>query len=209
MRHLSETLVSGAASVLLLLSLAGCGGKLPQSHYYTLEASLPAPPPAAAALPLEIAVARFRALRPLSQDRLVFRPAPQKLDFYEYHRWVDSPPDLVTHNLINHLKRSGMFRAVTGFQSASADYLLRGNIESLEEVDSGDGVLARVALTAELVEMKSRAVVWTGRGSHESSVGERSVEGIVRALNEGLGQSLDQIVRGLVIYLRERLKLAQ
>ena len=191
-----------AAAALLLLSLTGCG-KVPKSHYYTLESSLPLPPPAVT-VPVEISVARFRASQALSQDRLMYRPSPYRVDFYEYHRWADAPPDLVTQNLILHLRRSGMFRAVTSMRDGvSADYLLRGRIERLEEVDSAEGVSARVALSVELVDMKTRARVWTGQGSHETPVNERSVEGVARALNEGLRESLDQILRGLATHFQQ------
>ena len=191
-----------AAAALLLLSLAGCG-KVPRSYYYTLESSLPVPP-AAVTAGVEIAVTRFRASQALSQDRLMYRPSPHRVDFYEYHRWVDTPPDLVTQNLIAHLRRSGMFRSVTGTRGASrADYLLRGRVEHLEEVDSAGGVSARVGLSVELVEVKTRSRVWAGEGSHEAPVNERSVEGVVRAMNESLRESLDQIVAGLATYFQQ------
>ena len=80
---------------------------------------------------------------------------------------------------------------------------MRGRIEHLEEVDSADGVSARVALSVELVEIKTRNRVWTGEGSHETRVNERSVEGVVRALNESLRESLDQIVRGLATHFQQ------
>ena len=192
-----------AAAAFLLLSLVGCAGKVPPSHYYTLESSLPAPQPAVTA-PVEIAVTRFRASQALSQDRLMYRPGPHRVDFYEYHRWVDTPPDLVTQNLIAHLRRSGMFRSVTGTRGASrADYLLRGRVEHLEEVDSAGSVSARVGLSVELVEVKTRTRVWSGEGSHEAPVGERSVEGVVRAMNESLRESMDQIVAGLATHFQQ------
>ncbi len=192
---------------LLLLSLAACGGKIPPTHHYSLDASLSAPAlsQATTTYPVSIAVARFQASRALSQDRLVFREPPNKLDFYEYHRWVDAPPDMVTRNLIKQLLSSGLFRSVTSNQGgAPADYILRGTLENLEEVDSGESVTGRVALAAELLDAKTRAVVWTGRGSHEASVGQRSVEGIVAALNDGVRQSIDQIARGLAAYFQQR-----
>ena len=193
-----------AIAVLLLFSLAGCGGKVPPSHYYTLEL-LPAPPAAATAYPVVIAVPRFQAPRPLTQDRLVFRPSPNKVDFYEYHRWVEAPPDMVTRHLLKRLKAAGIFRAVTGSAgSPQVDYILRGNIENLEEVDSTDTVVGRVVLTAELVDAKTRAVVWSGRGSHEALVEPRSIEGIVRVLNEGVHQSSDQLLRGLTAWFQQR-----
>lgn len=193
-----------AAVFALLLAMAGCG-KIPKVYYYSLEASLPPLPAGSSApLPVDIAVARFRAGRPLMQDRLVFRPAPNQVDFYEYHRWVEPPPDMVARNMIAALRRANLFRSVSSAQEAPrADYLLRGTIESLEEVDSGESVSARVVLAAELVDTKTRASLWTGRGSQEASIGERSVEGLVGGLNQGLNQSIEQLVRGLTTHLQQ------
>lgn len=190
----------GAA--LLLLALASCGGKVPPTRHYTLEIPLSNPARAANSFPVTVAVVRFQAPRPLQQDRVVFRPAPNQVDFYDYHRWADSPPDLVTNNLVRHLKESGMFRSVVTTAGAPADYFLRGTVESLEEVDSGESVSARVALSAELIDARTRQIVWSGRGSHEAPVQERSVEGIVRVLNEGLRHSIEQLSGGLASFFQ-------
>ncbi len=199
---------AGAAVLLWLfcaLALAGCGGKIPPTHHYTLEPAMAAPPAAATSYPLNLTVMRFTAARALEQDRLVFRPAPHKVEFYEYHRWADAPPDMVTKHVVSQLRSSGLFRSVsTTLAGGNADYILRGNIDSLEEVDASDAVSARVALSVELVDARTRQVVWTGRGSHETSVGERSVDGIVRALNDSLKQSIEQLTRGLATWLQQR-----
>ena len=189
---------------LLLLGLAGCSGKVPKTYHYSLESSLPAPP-AVSTYPVVLAVSRFQAPRALSQDRLVFRPEPNKVDFYEYHRWVEAPPDMVTRNIIKQLQNAGMFRSVTQSQGGpQVEYILRGNIESLEEVDSADNVVGRVVLNAELVDAKTRAIVWTGRGAHEAAVEQRSVDSIVRVLNEGVRQSIEHLLRGLAAYFQSR-----
>jgi ABC-type uncharacterized transport system auxiliary subunit len=180
--------------------LGGCTAKVPKNHYYTLRAELPAPPPPASPLPVSLAVARFTAAsRALGQERLVYRTAPHRVDFYEYHRWTDAPPDLVARVLIDRLAASGLFRSVTRVQTGSAsDFILGGRVESLEEIDSGQDVSARVAITAELTDAKTGAIVWTGRGAKEAPVRDRSVDGVVQALNEALADSLEQITRSLL-----------
>ena len=182
------------------LLLSGCTVKVPRNHYYTLRADLPAPPPPASSLPVSLTVARFTAAsRALAQERLVYRTAPHRVDFYEYHRWTDSPPDLVTRILIDRLAASGLFRSVTRVQTGVAsDFILGGRVESLEEIDSGQDVSVRVAITAELTDAKARAIVWTARGAKEAPVRDRSVDGVVQALNEALADSLDQITRSLL-----------
>jgi ABC-type uncharacterized transport system auxiliary subunit len=187
------------AALLLAAFSAGCGGAIPATRYYALDAGLPAaPPPASAKFPLEVAVARFRTPQMLAQDRVVFRPSPVQVDYYNYHRWSGFPADLVTEAFIGHLRRSGLFKSVSSIQSgAKADILMRGQILSLEEVNSGDGVAARVALTLEALDNKTRAVVWSGRASHENAVAERTVEGVVRELNDGVRKCFEQLSQDL------------
>ena len=186
----------GLAGLALTGLLAGCA-KLPTTRYYAIDTRLP-PAPATRTLPLDVAVARFRASQMLSQDRLVYRQGANVVNYYNYDRWSVAPPDMLTDALIRALKDSGMFRSVATMQGGpKVDYLLRGYLEQLEEVDAPDGVSARVALRLEAVDMKTNAVVWTGRGSANRPVAERSVTGVVRELNEGIEESLQQVIRGM------------
>jgi uncharacterized lipoprotein YmbA len=101
--------------ILLLLAVAlsglsGCG-KVPATHFYTLEP--PAVSSAGKTLPYDVSVARFRAAYRLSQDRLVYMASAYHVDYYNYHRWAGIPADLVTQGMITSLKRAGVFRSVS------------------------------------------------------------------------------------------------
>jgi ABC-type uncharacterized transport system auxiliary subunit len=190
---MSKRILLGVAFAALL---AGCG-KLPTTRYYAIDTHLPAAA-ATRTLPLDVAVARFRTSQMLAQDRLVYRQGSNVVNYYNYDRWSVAPPDMLTDALVRTLRDSGMFRSVATMQGGPrVDYLLRGYLERLEEVDSADGVSARVALHLEAVDMKTNAVVWTGRGSAERPVSDRSVTGVVRELNEGISESLQQVTRSL------------
>ncbi len=186
------------AAILLLagtLLAAGCG-KVPVTHFYSLE------PPAMSAtgksLPYDVQVARFRAAFRLAQDRLVYMPTPYHVDYYNYHRWAGFPADMVTSGLISSLKHAGVFRSVTGVSSnGKPDYILRGEIENLEEQDSGGTVTARVALTLDAYDAQTRAVVWTGAADYQKQIPAGSVDDVARELSAGVRQSLDKLTRDL------------
>src|ERR1043166_8055016 len=115
----------------LLTVTAGCG-KVPQTHFYTLEPASPGN--LGKTLPYEVAVSRFRAAYRLSQDRVAFMESSHHVDYYNYHRWAGFPADLVTSAFITGLKRAGLFRADTEMRSgARPDYILRGEIQDLQE----------------------------------------------------------------------------
>ena len=74
----------------------------------------------------------------LIQDRIVYRPAQGEVGFYEYHRWAEDPRDTLTKSLIQHLRSRGAFTNVVLFDGRSkTDYIIRGTLERLEEIDSG------------------------------------------------------------------------
>ena len=180
----------------------GCG-KVPPTHFYTLE------PPATASigktLPYDVEVARFRAAFRLTQDRLVYMPTPYRVDYYSYHRWAGYPADMVTAAMVSALKHAGVFRSVSEVRSGGRpDYILRGQIENLEEQDSGATVTARVALTLDAYDVQSRAIVWSGAADYQKQVAAGSVDDVARELNEGVRQSLEKLTRDLAAGFPEK-----
>ena len=182
--------------------VCGCG-KVPATHFYTLDA-----PQVAAAgkpFPYNVAVARFHAAQRLAQDRLVYMAAPYHVDYYNYHRWTGMPADLVTSVLITSLKRAAVFRSVSEVRSGGQpDFVLRGEIQNLEEVDSETSVTARVSLTLDATDVKTRAIVWSGAASAESPVSKGDVDAVARALNEGVNQCIQKLVANLSSSFPER-----
>ena len=184
-----------------LVVAAGCGGAIPKTRYYVMDlpSSLPrAQDPA----PYTVAVMLLRAPEPLEQDRIVYRPSPVELDFYEYHRWAQRPAAMVTAALVDRLRTQNLFSSVAIFDGrAKADYFIRGRVDRLEEVDSG-GVAARVEISVELVDTKNSRTVWSGSGSHSSAVTVGEVKAVVTEISRGVDASLNQITAGLEQFVR-------
>jgi ABC-type uncharacterized transport system auxiliary subunit len=125
-------------------------------------------------------------------------PSPYHVDYYSYHRWAGFPADLVTSAFLSSLKHAGVFRSVSEVRSGGKpDYILRGEIENLEEQDSGATVTARVALTLDAYDVQTHAVVWSGAADYHKQVTAGSVDDVVRELNEGVRQSLEKLTRDL------------
>jgi ABC-type uncharacterized transport system auxiliary subunit len=191
------------AGLLLVALFAAACAKVPQTHFYTLEA--PAMTSTGKKLPYDVQVARFRAAFRLTQDRLVFMPTPYHVDYYNYHRWAGFPADMVTSAMITSLKHAGVFRSVSDVHSGGKpDYILRGEIENLEELDNGGTVTARVALTLDAYDFQTRAVVWSGAADYQKQVTAGSVDDVARELNEGVRQSLEKLTRDLAAGFPEK-----
>ena len=187
-----------ALAMALLVLCLGCGGKIPPTHYYVLELP-PAPNPASEALPGTAVIMPLQASRMLIQDRIVYRPARGEVGFYEYHRWAEDPRDSLTRSLIRHLRSRGAFSSVVPFDGRSkADYIIRGTLERLEEVDSG-GVAVYVKISAQLISAEARETIWQGEGEGRGQV----TAGEVRSVVAEMSRASHQAVKGLADQINE------
>ncbi len=184
--------------LIAFLAMLGCGGgKIPPTHYYALSLP-PAPAPADQALPHTLVVMPLRTSSMLTQDRIVYRPAPEEVGYYEYHRWAQDPREAVTNALIDKLRASGAFSSVVRFDGRTrSDYVLRARIDRLEEVDFEGGVKVYSGMSAELLDGATMRVVWEGSATSEAQVATSDMNAVVRQLSEATSQTLDKLTRSM------------
>ena len=182
--------------------IASCGGSIPKTHYYVL--TLPAPAPQAKEpAPYVAAVMPFRAPGQLEQDRIVYRPSAVEIDYYEYHRWAERPAAALTAALVERLRSQRLFSTVSFYDGKGRpDYLIRGRVDRMEEVDSQEGVSVRVELSAEAVEGKTLKTVWSGSASHSAAIMQGEVKVVVTEISRGVEACLTQITAGLENFIR-------
>jgi ABC-type uncharacterized transport system auxiliary subunit len=192
------------------LMLAGCGSvRYPAS--YLLD--LPAPPHNPA--PLEpvlgaVAVRDFRCPEYLCEGRIVYRPTPEEVGFYEYHRWAMNPREAITQSMVSSLRAESIFKAVVVHeQRMHTAYVLTGNIERLEEVDQGRDVRGVCTISAQLIDARTGYVVWNETASGSVRVETRSVAGVVSSLSAAVQTAVDQLVASAATNLRGRGDLAE
>lgn len=178
----------------LLPVLTGCG-RVRYPAYYTLNLP-PAPDPAAPeSLRRSIAVREFQSPSYLRQGPIVYRPTQEEIGFYEYHRWAADPRSLVTSAVIEHLRASGQFSAVSMYAGRSdQDYVLSGKLEKLEEIDYERGVKVQVAISAQITKVATGATVWSSSVSEVGTVDQRSVPGVVSEMNRTMDLAINKLL---------------
>ncbi len=185
------------------VALLGCGGTVPPTQLYVLD--LPAPPPAVDRLEHTAILMPFRASDVIGQDRIVYRESPEQVGFYEYHRWAEDPEDSIAESLTRELLSRGTFASVATFDGRTkADYILRGRLERLEEVDYGGPVRATVEIALELVDAGTARVVWSGTASKTEEVPQSEVRSVVSKMREAAEQSIKQLSSELDRHVRSR-----
>jgi ABC-type uncharacterized transport system auxiliary subunit len=187
-------------AISLVCLAAGCvSAKSPR--YYRLSLAPVATQSGTTPFQVSLLVGRLTAPRILRDDRVVYGMSDVEMGVDEYHRWTEPPTELLEDLLVQRLRRSGQYKSVQRISStARGDYLLRGHLSSLNEVDDPAGIRARFNIQLELFEQKSGSVVWTSSYSHDEPVEKKSVTAVVESLEKSVNAGLEQLTASLAQY---------
>jgi ABC-type uncharacterized transport system auxiliary subunit len=165
-----------------ILCVSGCG-RARYPSYYTLNLP-PAPDPIAEGVLGSIAVREFQSPSYLRQGPIVYRATPEEIGFYEYHRWATDPRVFLTNAVVDRLRASGHYSAVSLYDGhADISYVLSGRLEKLEEVDSDAGTKVEVAMSAQITRVSTGAAVWSNAVSEVGLVSKHNMAGVVSQMN--------------------------
>ena len=189
-----KKLTTALALMVTLFALAGCG-RVRYPAYYTLNLPAPPDPPAAENVRTSIAVREFQSPNYLRQGPIVYRTTPEEIGFYEYHRWAAEPRMLVTSAVVDHLRASGQFSAVSTYNGRSdINYVFSGKLEKLEEVDYEAGVKVAVVISAQITRVATGATVWSNAVSETGTVSQRNVRGVVSEMNRSMELAINKLL---------------
>ena len=184
-----------ALTLAIATILTGCGGKVRYPAYYTLNLPAPPDPPAKESVRISIAVREFQSPSYLRQGPIVYRSTPEQLGFYEYHRWAADPRTLLTGAVIDHLRASGQYSTVSMYNGRpDNDFIFSGKLEKLEEVDYQAGVKVDIAMSAQIISVKTGATVWSNAVSETRPVSQRSVAGVVSEMNRTTELAINKLL---------------
>jgi len=168
--------------------------------YYILD---PGPVPAAsgsAQYPVTLLVGRITASHLYRDDRLVYGSGPVQLGVYSYDRWAEPPADMIQDLLVNSLRSTGQYRAVSTLSSnIRGDYVVRGHLWAISEVDKPE-LMARFSLQLELFDPSTRTTVWSSRYEHDEPAQCKTVQSVVEAMDKNVRAGLQQLTAGLSEY---------
>ena len=170
-------------------------------RYYFLSAPPVTTPANASPFPVTILVGRLSAPRLLRDDRVIYGMTGVEMGVDEYHRWTEPPTEMIEQLLVENLRRSGQYKSVQRISStARGDFLLRGRLTALNEMDDPSGIKARFVIQLELFDQKAGSVVWTDGYSHDEPVEKKSVSAVVESLQKNVNTGLAQLTGNLAQY---------
>src|ERR1700724_157637 len=190
-----RTVTTIVFSVAALVILASCGGRVRYPNYYTLNLPAPPDPPPAENVHAAVAIREFRAPAYLRQGAIVYKPSPEQIGFYAYHRWAINPCEFVTNSVIERLRASGDFARVKPYDGRpDTQYVLSGRLEKLEEIDYEGGVKVAVAISAQMTNLATGATVWTNAVSEVGDPSKRDVSAVVAEMNRTMDRAITKLL---------------
>lgn len=168
-------------SLALVIVLAACSSKTPDTRFYQLAAPHQRAP---AAGDITLVVEPLTTDPAYDDERIVYRANPYRLDYYHYHRWSAAPGMMIGNYLEEALERSGRFRAVTRELTQDAPVVLGGRVVAIEEVDrSRTQWHGRLVIELTLTDVKTNRVLWSEQFEETEPLRAQTPEGLARALS--------------------------
>jgi ABC-type uncharacterized transport system auxiliary subunit len=196
MRRTVTTIVCCLATLVILV---GCG-RVRYPTYYTLNLPAPPDPPVAENVHAALAIREFSAPAYLRQGAIVYKPSPDQIGFYAFHRWAINPCQFVTNSVIERLRASGDFARVKSYDGRpDVDYVLSGRLEKFEELDYADGVRVEVAISAQMTNLATGQTVWTNAVSEVGAVNKRDVPAVVSEMNRTMELAIKELLSAIPV----------
>jgi len=177
---------------------AGCGSvRYPTTYVLNFPPAVPQATAAKGALG-PLAVREFQCPEYLCEGRIVYRSSSEEVGFYEYHRWAINPREAITQYMVEGLQAQSLFKSVVMHERGREEaYLLSGHIDRLEEVDQGRDVRVVCTISAQLLDTRTRSVVWSHTASETVQVEKRDVRGIVSSLSSAARTAADRLLKSI------------
>jgi len=168
----------------LALVMGGCALAVNGAPPKTYDLVAPEVAPVnAGPLPVQMVVRTPTAVRALNTERILVRPAHERISYYPSAVWSDLLPRLVRARITETLEDSRRFRAVvTEDDRVTSSYSLQISIRAFEMSVNGKPPEGHVAISAKIVDERAGKVV-----------ASRRFESRVRAKSDAVGEGVAAI----------------
>jgi ABC-type uncharacterized transport system auxiliary subunit len=183
-----------------ILLVSGCFTNIPLTHYYTFQpAGEKAVQKDTSKYPYVIGVEEFEANVPYKQDKIVFRTSAYEVNFYEYHKWLRPPTELLQEQAVELLISSALFQKVHTYVFESfADYSLHGRIVMFDQWYGKDTAASvHVGITYQLISHEQQRIVWSDTITVTTPISSLGVIETVKAFESALYDNILQAIAAI------------
>lgn len=184
-----------AIFILTVAAMMSCG-KVPETHYYTLDHFVAEGEYKSLGTLL---VQGFQAEAPYGQEQFVYRPNEYEIRFDHYRRWIQTPGQLLSLRLVEYLRSTGAFEYV-GLKNANgvdSARRLRCNLLQFEETVDGGQRYFNIRIYYQLSNAEN-ALAKTGYLNTSRPITGTASEDIVRAANQAASELFSKLFQVLL-----------
>lgn len=158
---------------------------------------------------VSIKVQRFTAAQAFNTTSMVYSPAPNRMDVYNYHRWMTNPSDMVTDYFLRDLHASGAFGAIFSWRDAvEARFEINGDVTEFLETDGADGPVATLGMTLTMFDTSEnelpRRLVFQKRYRAESPMKEKNPQNLADAISRAMERLSVEMIKDIVSSTTEK-----
>lgn len=203
-KHLNRWWLVG---VTLLLSCSSA----PERQYFGIAYSLSDVAPETTALfPVTLRVVEPEIRLAYDRPQIVYRFDPFRFKYYNYKFWVAKPQQMIGELIHRHVQFANLFKETSlVYQRTVPDYELQGEIEAIEEYDSGDTWYAHLAMSLRLVRFSDRTIVWSYRFDRKKEVFNKEPVYVVRGMSELMEEEMATVLKGIRDAMNEEMRLVE
>ena len=144
-------------------------------------------------------VAMPSATGALTNDRIVVKPDPLRIESLPDARWINDTTEHVQLLLVRSVANSGRFALVTAEGSGpSPDYVLMTDLQAFQAEVGPDGVTVVIRTTMTLLSDIDGRVISSRSFTNSATVADSSAELVVAAFDTAMTQQLTDMVGWLV-----------
>ncbi|RYF11484.1 MAG: hypothetical protein EOO40_03255 [Deltaproteobacteria bacterium] len=182
--------------LLLWLGTTSCFGSVsdPVRHYYTLHLEPLRPVPMVQVQGL-LRVRDLDAESAYDRFQIVMRKSPFELLYRNREVWAVKPnrmlSDLIARGIAEQEVFSGVNRELS---ERRPDYLLSGELHSIEIYDSGDAWYAHAAFSLQITHFETGKLLWTYHFDERKDIAPHNFALAVRAMSELITEAIEKAI---------------
>lgn len=190
------------SNILVLIFLTGCISSSPRKKYFQLhidEAGRETKPHAVVEKSGKIIMVESVDIEDIYDDyRIVYRTSPYQLNYYSYNFWIKKPGKIIRDAIYDYLLKRKIFKnVILQFAEGEPDYLLKANVDVLEEYDLKQLWYAHLKMAIEIKDFKSGKTIVFYRFDKRKRLPEKRVELVPAAISKILKEELAKVIEEL------------
>jgi ABC-type uncharacterized transport system auxiliary subunit len=159
----SDNMKTKIIPLLIIVSLivSSCSKRITTRRYYLLEipTTEQRPKPTKSEFSARVDVRDFHVSRAFDQTRIALRTNTNELDYYFYHHWASKPSRIIADYIYELVENRNVFSVLSRSISYNPDYIIRGDVKSLERIQKDKKAFAHVRILIELINPKTGEVL--------------------------------------------------